>query len=113
MCSSDLDGGEEGPADLVAEAFGEGVDVLVVIEVGGAEECGFGVEVEGDVVFEEEGACEVLAWGDVDGAAALGGAGVDGFLDGGGIEGFAVGGSAVVFDIEGLSGVGGGGEEEG
>ena len=56
-------GGEEGPADLRAEAVGEGIDVLVIFEVGGSEERGFGVEVEGDVVFEEEGAGEEGAGG--------------------------------------------------
>ena len=111
---SGIDGAEEEEAGGFAGAFVEEVDGAVVGDVGGAEEDGVFVEVEGDVVFEEEGAGEVLAGGEFEGAAAGLGAVVDGVLEGGGVEGFGVGGEAL--DGGGVEGSGGGeegGEGEG
>ena len=58
-----------------------------------------------DAGLEEEGAGEerfAAGVGDGERASALGGEGIDRFLDGGGVEGFAVGFSAEVDDAGGV-----------
>jgi len=107
VCVEGVDeGGVAGnPAALPAD-LGDGVVVHVV----GAGEDGVGSEAEEGTRAELEGSGEVVAGGDEDFAAAEDGAAVDGLLDGGGVFGGAVAEGAVVADVEGEGGSGGGRE---
>ncbi len=80
-------------------AEGDGVDGVILLAVGAAEEFAGGGDVEGDVALELGGADEEGSGGDEDGAATVGGAGVDGGLECGGVEGGAVALGSVVADV--------------
>ena len=67
-----VDDGDERGADVGAEAVLERVEVLVLREVGRAEDLGALVEVERDVVLEDDRAGEVRARRDGDLPAAVG-----------------------------------------
>ena len=97
-----LDGEEEGPVAVDeggVAAEGDGVDGVVLLAVGAAEEFCGGGDVEGDVALEFGGADEEGAGGDEDRAAAVACAGVDGGLERGGVEGGAVALGSVVADV--------------
>ena len=68
--------------------------------VAAVEEFGPGLEVERLVALGHDGAGEVFAGGEKNGAAAGVGAGGDGCGDGGGVFGFAVGHGAVIEDVK-------------
>lgn len=88
-CEGDVFGSvcvDEGLVVVAVHAFPSCADIGVFVGVGGEEECGAFFEVEVDVVFESDGACEPFAFGDDDSTAALLGAEGDDAVDELGVE---------------------------
>ena len=96
---------EMGVADVLE--FFELVGFGGFVAGGEAFDGGVVVEEEAEIGGEVDGGGHVFAVGEVEGAAALGGEGFDGFVDGGCVVGFAVAGGAELFDVEGGGGDGG------
>ena len=89
--------------------------LLVMGEVGAADERGAGVEIERHMALEMDRAGEITARGEKDLTTAGFGAGVDGGVDGAGVRFEAVAEGAVVADIEhsGSRGKAGDGQQQG